>query len=688
MWGFILLISLILAAGIVWIQYHRVAENRELTNFQLRLLMLLRFLTVFFIALLFAAPLIKTVKRITQPPKVILAVDNSVSMTGLTGGEEERSRLATLAGQIGNELEQRFEVIYYTFGEQDRRDGELTFSEKRTDYSQVLESVYNNHFNENIGALVLIGDGRFNQGENPRNRISRLVWPVYTLGTGDTTVIKDVRISAVRTNKTAFTGNRFPVEADIRMTGMEGQSVLFSIYHNGNPLYTQTLRAEGTDFFVPVSFTMDATSQGLQVFTAAVSEVPGEQNKGNNRMQFVINILDNRQKVAILSQGAHPDAGAIKNALEQQINYEVSLFYGEPYPIPLDDYNLLIFNQIPSNSQTGRTLFEQIRGTRVPMLFIVGTQTFLPQFNLLGTGAEIVPRAGDFEEAQPSVNPNFTSFTLSDELKENLTRYPPLKVPFAQYNLDPGLTAVVYQKIKNFVTTRPLVAVGTYNGRKAGFIMGEGIWRWRMYNYILSEGHDEFYELIDKLVQFLALRTNDDNFMINYNPVFPETDHVTFTAEVYNKAYEMITSPEVGITVTDSTGHNFEYTFDQSGSFYKLDAGIFPPGKYHFAAQTAIGTETFTESGNFAVIPVNLEQIDLRADHRILYQLSAETGGRFFLREDVSELVRAVAEDNSIKPVNYFQTLLNDILNLKWIFFVLLMLLSLEWFFRKFWGIY
>jgi hypothetical protein len=31
---------------------------------------------------------------------------------------------------------------------------------------------------------------------------------------------------------------------------------------------------------------------------------------------------------------------------------------------------------------------------------------------------------------------------------------------------------------------------------------------------------------------------------------------------------------------------------------------------------------------------------------------------------------------------------MNEILNLKWIFFVILLLMSVEWFLRKFWGIY
>jgi hypothetical protein len=87
-------------------------------------------------------------------------------------------------------------------------------------------------------------------------------------------------------------------------------------------------------------------------------------------------------------------------------------------------------------------------------------------------------------------------------------------------------------------------------------------------------------------------------------------------------------------------------------------------------------------------MPVNLEYIDIQANHRIMHQLAWETNGRFFQTGEISQLVQALNENTNIKPVNYFQTILNEILNIKWIFFVMLILISAEWFLRKFWGIY
>jgi hypothetical protein len=68
--------------------------------------------------------------------------------------------------------------------------------------------------------------------------------------------------------------------------------------------------------------------------------------------------------------------------------------------------------------------------------------------------------------------------------------------------------------------------------------------------------------------------------------------------------------------------------------------------------------------------------------------MAEQTGGRFFLPAQVDELVKQIKTGNQLKPVIYFQEMVNELLNLRWLFFVLLSTLGMEWFLRKYWGIY
>lgn len=687
-WGLILFGSLLLAAGISFLMYFRSRDAAELSSLQRKILSFLRFAAVFIVAVLLAVPLLKTVRKIVQNPVVIVAVDNSLSIKGLLDHDQNKQSALDLLETVQKGLSDKFELVGYTFGEGVERSFQPDFTEKISNYGEALNVIYNNHFNQNIGALVVLGDGIFNLGDNPLNVSEKFNFPVFTLALGDTTTYADAGITSVRINKTAFLRNKFPVEVDVRYQGLQKQTLRFRIEHQGSLLYEELIQTTESDGFRTISLYLDAENEGLQHYTAKIETTDAELNKTNNSQRFVINILENKQKILILSNGAHPDAGALKQALEDQINYEVTLISQEPYPADIKDYNLIVLVQMPSSSNSGRPIIEEASRNKIPLLFFIGPKTHIPQFNLLGLGAEIRPQAGNYEDAQPVLNKLFANFTLSNQLGEMLVRFPPLKVPFARYVLDPSWNIIAYQRIRNIETDRPLMAVANRDGIKTGIIFGEGLWRWRMYNYLFGESHMEFSELADKMVQYLSLRDNQDNFIVDFKPVYQETESVIMTAEVYNDAFEPIVTPEVNMVLSDSANHEFNYVFDRGNRFYRLDAGRFPPGNYRFSATVNIGDKMYDENGNFTVMPVNLELAETRANHRLLYQMAYQSGGGFYQSDEIEGLIQEVAGHSRIKPFSYFQSQLAGILNLKWVFFVILIIIGTEWFLRKFWGIY
>jgi len=687
-WFFILLAILIAAVGIVFILYFKNKDNRELTKTQVRILMVLRFISFFLIAFLLLSPFIKNLKRIVQNPIVIAAWDNSGSVVTDADSATAAQSVNEIKELVESELGDQYTVVNYTFGKDTKLDGDLNFSEKKSDYSQLLTTISNNHFNENIGAVLIAGDGIYNQGMNPVNMTDEITYPVYTIGMGDTTVVADARIQDVKVNRTSFSGNRFPVEIDTRFSKLAGQPLKLSVFQDNEKLAETVITPPNNDYFFSHQFILDSGDPGLKHFTATIETTENERNTENNSAGFVVNVLENKQKILILSDGPHPDNGAIKSTLEQQQSYEVSLFSEEPYPANLSDFNLVVLNQLPSSGISMADIISESRNSRVPLLFIVGNKTFLPQLNTLATGVEINPMAGSPEEAQAIVNPAYGTFTISENFREVVLRFPPLLVPFANYSLEPGFTPLLYQKVKNIETSKPLIATGTLNGRKTGYIFGEGIWRWRLYNYYFNQTHDEFNELVNQLVQYLALRENEDNFMIDFQPVYAEIDDIVLKAEVYNDAFERITTEEVNIDIVNDAGEEFHFTFDVQGNSYTLNAGKLPVGNYNFTSEVTIGDETYTETGSFAVTAVNLENVVTRANHRVLYQLASQSGGNFFLPGQASQLVDEIENSNQFKPVNYFQEMVNELLNLRWLFFVFLLLLSVEWFLRKYWGIY
>ncbi len=687
-WIILLPALLIAAAFVVLLLYYKNRENTELTKNQVRLLMALRFISVFTIAFFLLSPFLKNLKKMVQNPIIIAAWDNSASLVSDQDSLQAILEINRIKNQIYDELGKDYTFVNYTFGETTKPGGAIDFSEKKSDYSELISSISNNHFNENIGAVIIAGDGIYNQGKNPVNLAGEVNFPVFTIGLGDNTEVADARIENVKANRTAFSGNRFPVEIDVHFSKTKGIPLKVTVKQGNTELGSVVVTPPTNDYFTTQQFVLEAGTPGLKHFTAVVQSVENERNTKNNSAGFVINVLESKQKILILSDGPHPDIGAIKNTLDLQTTYDVSVFTEEPYPSNLNEYNLLILNQLPTSGKSAGAIIETAEKGRIPILFIVGNKTFLPQLNALSQGVQITPLAGSGEEAQAVLNETYRIFNISEEFREILFRFPPLQVPFADFQLNPEFSTLFYQKIKNIETGRPLLATGTLNGRKTGFIFGEGIWRWRLFNSYFKQNQDQFNELVNQLVQYLALRENEDNFIIDFLPVYSETDDIVMKAEVYNEAYELVTNEEVTIEIQNESGDNLNFTFDIRGNGYFLNAGHFATGDYNFTARVTMGDETFIENGRFTVIPVNLENIQTRANHQVLFQMAEQTGGRFFLPAQVDELVKQIKTGNQLKPVIYFQEMVNELLNLRWLFFVLLSTLGMEWFLRKYWGIY
>jgi hypothetical protein len=668
--------------------YFRNKENSELSKNQVRLLMSLRFLSFFIIAFLLLSPFIKTLKKITRNPVIITAWDNSSSILSTPDSVSIAAEITQIRDRVKNELSSKYTLVEYSFGQRAKLLDELNFEEKRTDYSEVISAVINNHFNENIGALILVGDGIYNQGKNPLNQLSEVNFPVYTVGFGDTTEVVDSRVQDIRVNRTSFSGNKFPVEIDAQFSKLKGTPIQLSVIHDNQEIASVIVTPPNQNYFYTHEFILDAGEAGLKHFTVKTKIVENERNTKNNQAGFVINVLEKKQKILILSNGPHPDIGAIKNTLDLQTTYDVSVFTEEPYPANISEFNLLILNQLPTSGKSADDIVKNAQNNRIPILFIVGSKTFLPQLNALSQGAAVLPLAGSGEEAQATLNTAYATFNLSDDFKELLSRFPPLQVSFADYELDAGFTPLFYQKIMNIETAKPLLATGTINGRKTGFIFGEGIWRWRLYNYYANQNHALFNELVNQLVQYLALRQNEDNFIVDFKPVFAETEEIILKAEVYNDAFERIKSEEVKIKIQNTANEEFEFTFDVRDEEYILNAGYLPTGDYTFSASVDIAGKTYNETGSFTITPVNFENLDLRANHNLLYQLANESGGGFYAPNQSEQLISDLQNNNRLKATSYFQEMINELLNLKWLFFVVLLLLTVEWFLRKFWGIY
>ena len=679
--GLWVLLALLASSGISLLLYYRNKENASLSLLQKGVLAFLRFASLFLIFLFLLSPLLRNVKKIKQLPILAVAWDNSLSVKPST------EKMGQLSKTIKERFADDYQVEFWSFGEKTESNGLITGNERRSDYGQMIKTLKNNYINKNIGALILVGDGIYNQGQNPVNFTSSLKFPVYTIGVGDTTLQADAAIRSVKTNKVAFLKNKFPIEIELKFSKLKNKIAYLEIENDGKQIYSSTLPIVSNDDFKLEFVNPEATKTGLQHYKIRIRPFGEELNVKNNEYEFVIQVLENKQKILLLSDGPHPDLGALRSSVSELQSYETKLVTGNDVPDSLKKYSLIILNQLPSVKNVASKLLLRIKESRVPVLFLIGPNTLLEQLNTLDMGLKVTASTNT-EEVQAVFDDNFSLFTLSTETKAFLTMAPPLLSPFGNTETSPVLQNLAYQSIKNIRTPKTIMAFGNDKGRKVGFIVGEGLWRWRLFDFQNNGDHEAFNELTNKMVQYLSLRENEDNFNVNYPALFQETDNIELTAELYNDSYELVNTPDVNIRIKNDSSKEFIYTFDRTDNYYRLNAGNLQPGDYTFEAETQLGSQHYTEKGSFSIVKNEIELQNNQADFGLLYQLAQQTGGQFASIENYGTLLDAIGNNKQITVQQHQQTLLTEWINLKTLFFVLIILLAIEWFFRKYWGIY
>lgn len=683
------LVIICIALGITYSTalYYKSAMLTEFPAWLKRLLFIFRALIVATISFYLLNPLIKMVFRETEKPVVILAQDNSASLSLTTDSqrlwEYRKSYEALAAG-----LSINYDVKTCAFGDHFSHTPDFSFSDKQTDFSSLFNEVYNRYSSHNTGALIIASDGIYNKGYHPLYSSDKLRMPVYTIAMGDTAVYPDLGIKKVAHNRIAYLGNSFPVEVWIDSKKLKGKTALMTIEKNNETLFTKPVEITGDLFSIIVPAQLEAKQAGVQRYTVKLTNVEGEINYENNSRDIYIQVLDTRQKILLLADVPHPDIAAIKAAVESSDSYSLDVFLAKGFTKSVKEYNLVILHQLPSRKNNISAILSQYALNNIPSLFIITSEMDLGLFNNLQAGVSITGTAGKMNDSQAWMDPLFTLFTVSDATRSAVAKFPPLQTFFGNYKTGPATVTLLKQKIGIVETPQPLVLFHSTSDRKTGVFCGEGLWRWRLNDYADHQNHTAFNEIILKSVQYLVVKENKNPFRVIHRTNFSESEPVVFDAEVYNESFELINEPDVTFNIINSDDNRFSYIFSKTSNAYHLNVGNFSEGHYRYEARVKNGDKPLFYKGEFSITAINAEAINTIADHELLYQLAKNHGGEMLYPSQMNSLIELLEKQGNIKPVIYTQKKLIELINIRWIFFLLLLLLTIEWFMRKYYGAY
>ncbi len=672
-----------------WFFYRKDNSIEEIPRFLKYLIRAFRFIVVLVLAFFLLSPMFRYFSTNVQKPILVFAVDNSKSVAMANDSVYYQTKFQKEYSDLIKSFSDNYEIVKINFGDNARNYDSINFEDKRTDFSKLFDYIQATCSNKNVGAIVVASDGLYNAGINPLYIQSGLNCPIYAIVLGDTTPRKDIRIEDIIFNKVVFKGNSFSIKLIVKSDKCKGENLQVNVTHNKNIIANYQNIVKTDEYTDEILFEIKADEPGLQHYLISVTPKPGEITTVNNYRDIVVEVLDSKQKVLLLVNSPHPDAGALRSALETNPNFDVTYSVVDDFKGNITDYNLIILHQLPSKTNAATQIIQTAINSKVPMLFSIGSQTLITAFNRISTGLQINQTSQKYDEAYPLLNNSFVQFQFPQNLQDAMKDYPPLNVPFGDYKANSGGYVLFQQRIKSISTSKPLVLFfDNFNDSRVGIICGEGYWRWRLKDYFNNSNHDAFNEIINKTVQYLTLKIKKEKFNVTYKNIYFENEPLLFGAELYNDNFEPVNEPDVIIDITNSEKKKFSYTFSKTGQFYSLNAGTFPPGDYNYISSTQLGDKKYTKSGKFVVASVNIESAKLVANKKLMEQLAVKNNGKCYDVNSMNSLAVEITKNKDIVSVSYTEKKLAELINFKIIFFVLVLLLSFEWFIRKYFGSY
>ena len=656
----------------------------------------LRFLAVTLLALLLLNPLIRSLQTHTEAPKVVLAIDNSESMVAARSdgaGRPALNQTLTMLQTVRQQLTDKgYDVSVRTLSDTAAPTEltQLAFRQHTTDLSKLLNGIRSDYEGRHLTDVILLTDGLSNQGLSPT--FGTYPFAIRAVGVGDTIPKKDVLLKAVVANRVAYLNNSFPVKAEITSNGFAGRSTVAILRQGTREVGRQTVRFDKNDTFSSVEFKTTATQKGVQRFTVDVLPQEGEFSRVNNRQDVYIEVIDGREKVLLLGLSPHPDLKAFRAILEKNQNYDVdvrTLSTAEGTSIPIDKtYDLLILHQLPDITNLGNAAVAKLLAKNTPTLFVVGVQSSVAGLNPLNPVISVLGPPNQTDKAAAYFNPDFKQLNLDQTRLDLLDKLPPLTAPYGEYKLLPGAETVLWQQIGTVRTTKPMLAINTTGPRKTAVLLGEGLWQWRLEEYALTGKQEVVDELIQKVIQLISVK--EDRRKLRVYPVrneFIAGEAVSFETELYNDIYERQYGVPIRLDLVDERDvtRTFNYTPTETNS--RFDVSRLPEGVYRFKATATINNRVEQSSGQFIIRDVQLEAVNTTADHGVLRQLAAQSGGTFYKGANAGAIVNDLTKRATSARLSSTESL-NEIINWRWIFFIILGLASIEWALRKYNGGY
>jgi len=678
-----------------------------LSNRRKTILIIVRTINFIILVSLIFQPILHYILKKKEYPAIALLFDNSSSMKIAEPYGQRGDSLQYVLSRIKSDLRKDSVIIRTYRFSQDLNllnQDSLDFSGTRTNIAATLNSVRDSLLHYNIRSVILFSDGLFNEGPNPLVNVAEIPIPISTITIGDTLPKKDIEITDLRYNPLVYAGDSLTLSVNVSQTGYKSIDVLVRLRGASGQILAKSLLLPPSGFQKSVEFSLLAEKAGEFSYQVEVQSFADEMTTQNNSRQFILRVLKSKHRILLISGQPSFDQRIVCHVLQQLPDISVTVltedrlgrFYEPDHrSIDPDSQDLFIFLGYPTLRSTKNFLnstLSSIQKNKIPLFIIFNENSDLSSLDPL---QEILPfntKSRLFPGPDAMIRLTATGLlhpaTRMEEENRKVSEWwqdlPPVTSYGRGLELSNDASILVRQESTQEKDQYPLLVSVSRRDSKSLFFAVSDFASWHLQLQDDPQRESFFKSMIDQIIRWLVSR--EDLQRIHIRPqqrVYQLGELVEFSGQVFDEFYREIDDAEVSIVIKGDS-FRVEDVVPNLGGYYAFRTAGVPSGIYEYEIKaSADGRFVGSAKGKLAVEQLELEWQETVANINLMRQLAANTGGRHWTIEEFLNNLNKLQFDEQIQLLSYELVLWNKYY---WLIAIIL-LLSLEWFLRKRWGL-
>jgi uncharacterized membrane protein len=577
--------------------------------------------------------------------------------------------------------------------------------------------------------ILLFTDGITNGDKKSLEGSPALPVPIFAVGLGETEGFTDVRIADVRAPEFAFRGRELKLDLTVQAYGLKGKT--FPLYFNRgkNLITSRSISVDADTYEQKITLSFMPKELGTHSFSLSIPVQPGEQLTQNNQKEFKVDVQRDKIRVLTLSGSPSWNYRFLRMAMKQDPLIELVsfVFLRTPtdnvdvpenqlslIPFPIDDifleelknFDVLVFDDFSHRSYFNPVYLDKVRdfvrdGGGLAMFG--GSRSFDSGGYADSSLKDVLPVELDGKGSYQTQSTVQAVLTASGKAHPVTRLLPDPKSNQEAWAKMPPLTALNQVRSARGETllsaggngsgaAAPLLTIGRFaKGRTLAF-MSDDAWRW---NFIAVGNHEtpqNHLKLIRQAIRWLAQEPSFEQVQIQPIPASRPAEKIVIKLRVLKDDFTPTGQASVQVRVFGPEGEPslLSATATSEEGEYTADYTPTKEGSYRVEAEANLAGKTLgKDRTSFSVAFPYGEIDDGRPRNDLLKQIAETSHGEYFSINDWNDqaLQKIAAKLESHAPSQIVEQRQTRLWSTLWPFSIILVLLSIEWWMRRKWGL-